>query len=65
MKESEHGSTTNKHLVVMFHRICKLLFYGIKPIFVFDGGVPELKRITIVSIILLLNWPNLLKLLIS
>lgn len=47
VQESEHGATTNGHLIVMFHRICKLLFYGIKPIFVFDGGVPELKKITI------------------
>ncbi|KAI0766735.1 hypothetical protein BC629DRAFT_1583625 [Irpex lacteus] len=28
-------------------RICKLLFYGIKPVFVFDGGAPALKRSTI------------------
>ncbi|XP_016661395.1 DNA repair protein complementing XP-G cells homolog isoform X2 [Acyrthosiphon pisum] len=47
VQESDHGATTNRHLIVMFHRICKLLFYGIKPIFVFDGGVPELKKITI------------------
>ncbi|XP_060847212.1 DNA excision repair protein ERCC-5 isoform X2 [Rhopalosiphum padi] len=47
VQESEHGATTNGHLIVMFHRICKLLFYGIKPVFVFDGGVPELKKITI------------------
>ncbi|XP_026821295.1 DNA repair protein complementing XP-G cells isoform X2 [Rhopalosiphum maidis] len=47
VQESEHGATTNGHLIVMFHRICKLLFYGIKPVFVFDGGVPELKKMTI------------------
>lgn len=50
VRESDHSPTTNKHLIVMFHRICKLLFFGIKPIFVFDGGVPELKKITIVSV---------------
>jgi len=50
VRESELSATTNKHLIVMFHRICKLLFFGIKPIFVFDGGVPELKKKTIVSI---------------
>lgn len=50
VQESEHSATTNRHLIVIFHRICKLLFYGIKPIFVFDGGVPELKKLTIVSI---------------
>lgn len=49
VRENDHG-TTNKHLIVMFHRICKLLFYGIKPIFVFDGSVPEVKKLTIVSI---------------
>ena len=30
-------------------RINKLLFHGIKPVFVFDGGAPALKRSTIVS----------------
>lgn len=50
VQESEHSTMANGHLIVMFHRICKLLFYGIKPIFVFDGGVPELKKLTIVSI---------------
>lgn len=49
VRESELSATTNKHLIVMFHRICKLLFFGIKPIFVFDGGVPDLKKHTIVS----------------
>jgi 5'-3' exonuclease len=29
-------------------RINKLLFHGIKPVFVFDGGAPALKRATIV-----------------
>jgi hypothetical protein len=31
-------------------RINKLLFHGIKPVFVFDGGAPALKRSTIVSV---------------
>lgn len=62
VQESDHGATTNKHLIVMFHRICKLLFYGIKPVFVFDGGVPELKKLTIVSIqFCILNLILLLK----
>lgn len=37
----------NAHLLGMFNRICKLLHYKIKPVFIFDGGVPALKRQTI------------------
>ena len=37
----------NSHVVGFFRRICKLLFFGIKPIFVFDGGAPVLKKRTI------------------
>lgn len=39
----------NSHIVGFFRRICKLLWFGIKPVFVFDGGVPELKRRVIAS----------------
>ena len=28
-------------------RICKLLYYGIKPVFVFDGATPQLKKKTL------------------
>jgi hypothetical protein len=35
--------------VGFLRRINKLLFHGIKPVFVFDGGAPVLKRSTIVS----------------
>jgi len=44
MRDRHGNAIYNAHLVMMFHRICKLLFYGIKPVFVFDGGVPELKK---------------------
>jgi len=45
-----HGNPLpNAHLVGLFRRICKLLFYHVKPIFVFDGGAPMLKRQALVS----------------
>ena len=49
MRDKFGNPIHNAHLIVIFHRICKLLFYKVKPIFVFDGGVPELKKKTIVS----------------
>lgn len=39
----------NSHVVGFFRRICKLLWFGIKPVFVFDGGAPALKRQTITA----------------
>ena len=36
------------HLIVLFNRICKLLHYHIKPVFVFDGVTPQLKQQTLV-----------------
>eukprot|EP00095_Tigriopus_kingsejongensis_P003704 maker-scaffold382_size189932-snap-gene-0.25 protein:Tk03704 transcript:maker-scaffold382_size189932-snap-gene-0.25-mRNA-1 annotation:"dna repair protein complementing xp-g cells-like protein" len=35
------------HVLGLFHRVCKLLFYRIKPVFVFDGPPPQLKRDTL------------------
>ncbi|KAI8510430.1 DNA repair protein complementing XP-G [Branchiostoma belcheri] len=43
------GGNQNPHLKVLFNRICKLLFYRIKPVFVFDGRMPELKRKTLAA----------------
>ncbi|KAK7913279.1 hypothetical protein WMY93_013490 [Mugilogobius chulae] len=43
-----HGnSVQNAHLLTLFHRICKLLFFRIKPVFVFDGDAPLLKKQTL------------------
>lgn len=42
-------TVANAHLLTLFHRICKLLFYRIRPVFVFDGGVPHLKKQTLAS----------------
>lgn len=38
-----HGNVTS-HLIGLFSRTCRFLEHGIKPVFVFDGEVPELKR---------------------
>ncbi|XP_054430343.1 basic immunoglobulin-like variable motif-containing protein isoform X1 [Pteronotus mesoamericanus] len=43
-----HGnSIENAHLLTLFHRLCKLLFFRIRPIFVFDGDTPLLKKQTL------------------
>ncbi|KAJ1663708.1 DNA repair protein rad2 [Coemansia sp. RSA 1813] len=47
MTDAEGNPLEDAHIVGFYRRICKLLFYGIKPVFVFDGGAPELKRTTI------------------
>lgn len=49
MRDKEGRGLVNAHVLGFLRRICKLLFYGIKPVFVFDGGAPALKRATIVS----------------
>ena len=43
------GQNPHAYLIDLLKRICKLLNYGIKPIFVFDGAHPKLKRETINS----------------
>ena len=50
MRDKDGRALINAHVLGFLRRICKLLFYGIKPVFVFDGGAPALKRITIVRI---------------
>ncbi|GJJ72581.1 DNA excision repair protein ERCC-5 [Entomortierella parvispora] len=47
MRDQEGQAIGNAHLIGFFRRICKLLFYNIKPIFIYDGGTPALKRKTI------------------
>lgn len=47
VRDKEGNALRNSHIVGFFRRICKLLYFGIKPVFVFDGGAPLLKRQTI------------------
>lgn len=47
VRDKEGNALRNSHVVGFFRRICKLLWFGILPIFVFDGGAPALKRQTI------------------
>ena len=49
MRDRHGNPLPNAHLIGMFHRVCKLLFYKIKPIFVFDGATPALKKQTLVK----------------
>ena len=46
-RDKSGNAVANAHLLGLFHRICKLLFYRIRPIFVFDGKAPSLKRETL------------------
>ncbi|XP_072434308.1 DNA excision repair protein ERCC-5 homolog isoform X1 [Chiloscyllium punctatum] len=45
-----HGnSVPNAHLLILLHRLCKLLFYRIRPVIVFDGKTPLLKKQTLTN----------------
>ncbi|MGL4333934.1 MAG: hypothetical protein ACRCSC_02595, partial [Lactococcus garvieae] len=45
--EKYSTSNSNPYILGFFRRICKLLFWGARPIFVFDGVAPNLKQQTI------------------
>ncbi|GAA6000371.1 hypothetical protein JCM10207_007983 [Rhodosporidiobolus poonsookiae] len=48
MRDKKTGDTlAGAHIMGTFRRIVKLLFHGIKPVFVFDGDAPMLKKRTI------------------
>lgn len=49
VRDSDGNSLPQSHIVGFFRRICKLLYFGILPVFVFDGGAPALKRKTIMK----------------
>jgi DNA excision repair protein ERCC-5 len=47
VRDKEGNALRNSHIVGFFRRICKLLWHGVQPVFVFDGGAPNLKRATL------------------
>ncbi|KAI0536759.1 hypothetical protein GGR58DRAFT_514273 [Xylaria digitata] len=49
VRDKEGNALRNSHVVGFFRRICKLLWFGIRPVFIFDGGAPALKRQTITN----------------
>jgi DNA excision repair protein ERCC-5 len=49
MRDDSGNLVEGAHLVGFFRRICKLLFYGIRPVFVFDGKPPALKKKTLMQ----------------
>ena len=45
MRDPETGKVAQAaHLVGFFRRICRLYYHEIRPVFVFDGATPEIKR---------------------
>lgn len=49
MRDERGDLIRNAHLVGFFRRICRLLFHRIKPVFVFDGATPAIKRMTVIA----------------
>ncbi|KAG6910857.1 hypothetical protein DXG01_007173 [Tephrocybe rancida] len=47
MRDKDGHALVNAHVMGFLRRISKLLYYGIKPVFVFDGGAPVLKKNTL------------------
>ncbi|WFD22777.1 DNA repair protein rad2 [Malassezia equina] len=49
MRDRDGHTLHHAHLLGFLWRILKILFYGIQPVFVFDGGAPVQKRRTIAN----------------
>lgn len=47
MRNEQGEMLPNAHLIGMFRRIVKLLFWRVRPVFVFDGAAPQLKAQTV------------------
>eukprot|EP00873_Tetraselmis_striata_P028365 jgi/Tetstr1/448629/TSEL_035874.t1 len=46
MRDERGEVVRNAHLLGFFRRICRLLFHKVRPVFVFDGATPALKKRT-------------------
>ncbi|KAF2316157.1 hypothetical protein GH714_041496 [Hevea brasiliensis] len=49
MRDEKGEMVRSAHLLGFFRRICKLLYLRTKPVFVFDGATPALKRRTVIA----------------
>src|ERR1700753_1881779 len=49
VRDKEGNALRNSHVVGFFRRICTLLWFGSRPVFVLDGGAPALKRATVLA----------------
>ena len=47
MRDEEGKMITNAHILGTFRRLCRLLFHRVRPVFVFDGGTPQIKYRTL------------------
>jgi DNA excision repair protein ERCC-5 len=47
VRDGQGNVVRNAHIIGFFRRLCKLLYFDIRPVFVFDGGAPSLKKTTI------------------
>ncbi|XP_077094127.1 DNA excision repair protein ERCC-5 isoform X2 [Siphateles boraxobius] len=47
VRDRDGNAVLNAHLLTLFHRLCKLLFFRIRPVFVYDGDAPLLKKQTL------------------
>lgn len=49
MRDAEGAQVRNAHLLGVFRRCVKLLFLSVRPVLIFDGATPALKRRTLAS----------------